>query len=33
MPFAKVKAMRDDPASVLKQAEEIKARYTKLFRV
>ncbi|HEY4143052.1 MAG TPA: extracellular solute-binding protein [Pseudolabrys sp.] len=33
MPFAKVKAMKDDPAAVLKQSEDIKARYVKLFRV
>ena len=33
MPFAKVKAMKDDPAAALDQAEDIKARYTKLFKV
>jgi iron(III) transport system substrate-binding protein len=32
-PFDQIKAMKDDPAGVEKQAEEIKARYSKLFRV
>jgi iron(III) transport system substrate-binding protein len=32
-PFGQIKAMKDDPAGVEKQAEEIKARYSKLFRV
>ncbi len=32
-PFKDIKAMKDDAAGVLKQAEEIKAHYAKLFRV
>jgi iron(III) transport system substrate-binding protein len=32
-PFSQIKAMKDDPAGVLKDAEAIKARYTKLFHV
>jgi iron(III) transport system substrate-binding protein len=32
-PFAEIKAMRDDPAAVERQGEEIKAQYTRLFRV
>ena len=32
-PFASIKKMKDDPAGVEKQAEEIKARYTKIFSV
>jgi iron(III) transport system substrate-binding protein len=31
--FADIKKLKDDPAGVEKQAEEIKARYTKLFGV
>jgi iron(III) transport system substrate-binding protein len=32
-PFARIKTMKDDPAAVEKSSEEIKARYTKIFRV
>ena len=32
-PLSKIKLMKDDAAAVLKQAEEIKAHYTKLFHV
>jgi iron(III) transport system substrate-binding protein len=32
-PLSKIKLMKDDAAGVLKQAEEIKAHYTKLFHV
>jgi iron(III) transport system substrate-binding protein len=32
-PFREIKAMKDDPAAVEKSAEEIKARYTKIFGV
>jgi iron(III) transport system substrate-binding protein len=32
-PLAEIKLMKDDPAGVEKQAEEIKARYTRLFKV
>jgi iron(III) transport system substrate-binding protein len=32
-PFADIKKMKDDPVGVEKQAEEIKARYSKLFGV
>jgi iron(III) transport system substrate-binding protein len=32
-PFADIKKMKDDPAGVEKQAEEIKVRYSKLFGV
>jgi iron(III) transport system substrate-binding protein len=32
-PFAQIKTMKDDPVAVEKQSEEIKARYTKIFRV
>src|SRR5580692_2169087 len=32
-PFSEIKKMKDDPAGVEKSAEEIKARYTKLFGV
>jgi iron(III) transport system substrate-binding protein len=32
-PFAEIKKMKDDPAGVERSAEEIKARYTKLFGV
>jgi iron(III) transport system substrate-binding protein len=33
MPFKDIKTMKDDPAAVEKMTEEIKAHYTKLFRV
>jgi iron(III) transport system substrate-binding protein len=33
VPFRKIKTMKDDAAAVEKLSEEIKARYTKLFRV
>jgi iron(III) transport system substrate-binding protein len=33
MPFRDIKAMKDDPAAVEAQREEIKARYTKYFKV
>ncbi len=32
-PFAEIKTMKDDAAAVEKQAEEIKTKYTQLFRV
>ncbi len=32
-PFKDIKAMKDDPAAVEKMSEQIKAHYTKLFRV
>ena len=32
-PFHDIKAMKDDPAGVEKSADDIKARYTKLFKV
>ena len=32
-PFADIKVMKEDPAAVEKNAEEIKAHYTKIFRV
>ena len=32
-PLAEIKLMKDDPAAVEQQAEEIKARYTKYFKV
>jgi iron(III) transport system substrate-binding protein len=32
-PFAEIKKMKDDPAGVEKQAEEIKRKYTELFKV
>jgi iron(III) transport system substrate-binding protein len=32
-PLSQIKLMKDDPAAVEKQAEEIKARYTRLFKV
>jgi ABC-type Fe3+ transport system substrate-binding protein len=32
-PFGEIKKMKDDPASVEKQSEEIKTRYSKLFGV
>ena len=32
-PFKDIKLMKDDAAAVEKMSEEIKARYTKLFRV
>src|SRR3981081_2200153 len=32
-PLAQIKVMQDDPAAVEAQAEEIKARYSKIFRV
>ncbi len=32
-PFKEIKTMKDDPAGVEKQAEEIKAKYTQLFKV
>ena len=32
-PLAEIKLMEDDPAAVEQQAEEIKARYTKYFKV
>ncbi len=32
-PFAQIKTMKDDPAAVEKTSEEIKSRYTKIFRV
>jgi iron(III) transport system substrate-binding protein len=33
MPFRDIKAMKDDPAAVEAQSDEIKARYTKYFKV
>jgi len=32
-PFAEIKKLKDDPAGVEKTGEDIKARYTRLFRV
>ena len=32
-PFRDIKMMKEDAAAVEKNAEEIKARYTKIFRV
>jgi iron(III) transport system substrate-binding protein len=32
-PFSEIKTMKDDPAAVEAQSEQIKARYTKIFRV
>ena len=32
-PLSEIKLMKDDPAAVEKQGEDIKARYTQLFRV
>jgi iron(III) transport system substrate-binding protein len=32
-PFAGIKKMKDDPVAVEKQSEEIKARYTRIFKV
>jgi iron(III) transport system substrate-binding protein len=32
-PLAEIKLMKDDPIAVEQQAEDIKARYTKYFRV
>ena len=32
-PFTEIKKMKDDPVGVEKEAEEIKTRYTQLFRV
>ena len=32
-PLAEIKLMKDDPAAVEQQAEDIKARYTKYFKV
>jgi iron(III) transport system substrate-binding protein len=32
-PFASIKKMKDDPVAVEKQSEEIKARYTRIFKV
>ena len=32
-PFKDIKVMKDDPAAVEKQSEEIKAHYSKLFKV
>jgi len=32
-PFTNIKTMKDDPAAVLKQADDIKAHYVKLFHV
>ena len=32
-PLSKIKLMKDDAAAVLKMGEEIKARYTKIFKV
>src|SRR5262249_57223147 len=32
-PFAEIKTMKEDPAAVEKQSEEIKSRYSKLFGV
>jgi iron(III) transport system substrate-binding protein len=33
VPFKTIKLMKDDAAAVEKTSEEIKARYTKIFRV
>jgi iron(III) transport system substrate-binding protein len=32
-PFKEIKTMKEDPAAVEKQGDEIKARYTRIFRV
>jgi hypothetical protein len=32
-PLGKIKLMKDDAAAVLKNGEQIKARYVKIFRV
>jgi iron(III) transport system substrate-binding protein len=32
-PFKDIKTMKDDPVAVEKMSEQIKSRYTKLFRV
>ena len=32
-PFAEIKAMKDDPVAVEAKSDEIKANYTKYFRV
>ena len=32
-PLREIKLMKDDPAAVEKQADEIKARYSKIFKV
>jgi iron(III) transport system substrate-binding protein len=32
-PLGNIKTMKDDAAAVLKNGEQIKARYTKIFRV
>jgi iron(III) transport system substrate-binding protein len=32
-PLSQIKMMKDDAAAVLKNGEQIKARYTKIFRV
>jgi iron(III) transport system substrate-binding protein len=32
-PFAQIKTMKDDPAAVEKMSEDIKARYTRIFRI
>jgi iron(III) transport system substrate-binding protein len=32
-PLSEIKLMKDDPAAVEKQGEDVKARYTQLFRV
>jgi iron(III) transport system substrate-binding protein len=33
VPFRDIKAMKDDPEGVLREGEELKVRYTKIFRV
>ena len=33
VPLKDIKTMKEDPAAVEQQAEEIKARYTQLFKV
>jgi iron(III) transport system substrate-binding protein len=32
-PFREIKSMQDDPAAVEMQSEEIRARYTRYFKV
>ena len=32
-PLSQIKTMKDDPAAVEKESEQIKARYTKIFKV
>jgi iron(III) transport system substrate-binding protein len=32
-PFAEIKKMKDDPVAVEKQSDEIKAHYTRIFKV